>query len=333
MDNKEKIATLRKLFGVPAGKQFDPEVFLLKLGEQISKSNTILQEGVAKLQHISITDANEQSKGIERLTDLIGEMKTLQAELKQAIVDRKIERVEVETIREVPPSKFKIEVEQKDAPLPEPHRNFFTALFTGAVKAPIDGLTEWFGQALDFIRTPKGAIAVKLVDKNGDGFYTAFLNAISGGVNISLGSVESLLTTLTQRDTNTGAAGANTARVTIGYDTGWITTRANYSAAQTDTAIITASGAQRIVVKKVSVMADKANSVDVAARIGFGAANTPTGDGTLLSHPGIAAGSGAVEYEGESGVGAQTLGDDLRITSEVATGGSIDVIVVYKFGT
>jgi hypothetical protein len=108
-----------------------------------------------------------------------------------------------------------------------------------------------------------------------------------------------------------------------------ITTRANYSSAQTDTAIVSASAGQKIVVTRISVLADKANSVDVAARVGFGTANTPTGDGVVLSHPGIAAGSGVVEGNGSGILGIGADAADLRITSEAATSGSIDVVVSY----
>jgi len=108
-----------------------------------------------------------------------------------------------------------------------------------------------------------------------------------------------------------------------------LTLRANYTAAQTDTAIITQGAGGKIVVTRVSVTADNANSVDVQARIGFGAANTPTTTGVLLSHPGIAAGSGVVEGSGAGILGVGADGEDLRITSEVPTDGSIDVLVSY----
>lgn len=108
-----------------------------------------------------------------------------------------------------------------------------------------------------------------------------------------------------------------------------LTLRANYTAAQTDTAIITQGAGGKIVVTRVSVTADNANSVDTQARIGFGTANTPTTTGVLLSHPGIAAGSGVVEGSGAGILGIGADGEDLRITSEVPTGGSIDVLVSY----
>lgn len=108
-----------------------------------------------------------------------------------------------------------------------------------------------------------------------------------------------------------------------------ITTRTNFTAAQTDAALITVAAGLRIVLTRCTVTADNANSVDVQARIGFGASTTPTGVGVVLSHPGIAAGSGLVEGNGCGILGLGADGEDLRITSEVPTGGSIDVVITH----
>lgn len=126
-------------------------------------------------------------------------------------------------------------------------------------------------------------------------------------------------------DGGSGISTAKTVRVIAGPDTNIITRRDNYTSAQTDAAIVTVSGGTKIVVLACTVAADKANSIDVAARIGFGTANTPTGAGVYLSHPGIAAGSGIRE----AGAVVGGDGEDLRITSEVPTGGSIDVVTKY----
>lgn len=108
-----------------------------------------------------------------------------------------------------------------------------------------------------------------------------------------------------------------------------ITHRANYTAAQTDTAVVAVGSGNKIVVTRCSVLVDNACSVDVQARVGFGATTTPTGDDVVLSHPGIAAGSGVVEGNGSGMLGVGGDGEDLRITSEVPTGGSLDVVVSY----
>lgn len=108
-----------------------------------------------------------------------------------------------------------------------------------------------------------------------------------------------------------------------------ITRRDNFTAAQTDVAIVTIATGLKIVVTRISVMASHANTVDVAARVGFGATTTPTAVGVLISHPGIAAGSGVVEGSGSGILGVGADGEDLRITSGVPTTGSIDVVTSY----
>ena len=105
--------------------------------------------------------------------------------------------------------------------------------------------------------------------------------------------------------------------------------RVNYTAAQTDTAIITVSSGTKIVVTRILATADNANTVDVAVRIGFGAATTPTGAGVLAAHPGIPAGAGFATGDGSGILGVGADGEDLRITSEVPTSGSIDVTISY----
>ncbi len=101
--------------------------------------------------------------------------------------------------------------------------------------------------------------------------------------------------------------------------------------AQTDTAIITVSAGTAIVVTKVSVTADNANTVDVSCRIGFGTANTPAVDaaGIILFHPGIAAGSGVIEGNGAGIIGIGASNEDLRVTCEDPVTGSINIIVTY----
>lgn len=115
----------------------------------------------------------------------------------------------------------------------------------------------------------------------------------------------------------------------IGGHPNVVTRRDNYTAAQTNAAIVTIGAGNKIVVTRQSAMCDNANSVDVQVRIGFAAATTPTGAGVVLSHPGIAAGSGVVEGNGSGILGVGADGEDLRITSEVPTGGSLDIVTTY----
>lgn len=105
--------------------------------------------------------------------------------------------------------------------------------------------------------------------------------------------------------------------------------RTNYTAAQTDQTVVTIDATDKIIVTECTVTADNNNSVDVLVRLGFGASATPTGDGVFLSHPGIAAGSSVVEGNGAGILGVGGLGEDIFITSQVPTSGSIDVVITY----
>jgi hypothetical protein len=142
------------------------------------------------------------------------------------------------------------------------------------------------------------------------------------------------------------AFGANPTATTAGRRTRLLTTRAGvpfvigghpnpvtieaaYTAAQTDTAIVTVSGGSKIVVTQIQMLADNANTVDVGFRVGFGTANTPTTIGVVLTHPGVAAGSGVSRGSAGAVAGVGADGEDLRITSEVPTSGSIRVLVTY----
>ena len=115
----------------------------------------------------------------------------------------------------------------------------------------------------------------------------------------------------------------------IGGHPNIISLEAAYTSAQTDTAIITVGAGTIIIVTKVSFLCDNANTVDVGVRVGFGASTTPTTTGVILTHPGVAKGSGVIEGNGSGIIGIGTDGQDLRITCEVPTGGSARVLVNY----
>jgi hypothetical protein len=110
------------------------------------------------------------------------------------------------------------------------------------------------------------------------------------------------------------------------------TTQVNYTdadGAQTNTAIITVGAGTKIVVTHITVTADNANTTDVQCRIGFGAASTPGNDSddVILSHPGIPPGGGITIGNGGGIIGVGADGEDLRITCEDPTDGSIDCVV------
>jgi hypothetical protein len=108
-----------------------------------------------------------------------------------------------------------------------------------------------------------------------------------------------------------------------------VTLEAAYTAAQTDTAIVTVASGLKIVVTAIRVICSNKNTVDVNWRIGFGTANTPTTTGVVSSHPDCPAGSGAIDGDGSGILGIGADGEDLRITSTVPTTGSVRVVVKY----
>lgn len=115
----------------------------------------------------------------------------------------------------------------------------------------------------------------------------------------------------------------------IGGHPNIVTIEAAYTAAQTDTAIVTIATGLKIVVTSLLTRADNANTVDVGFRVGFGTANTPTTTGVVDSHPGVAAGSGTGVGDGSGIVGIGADNEDLRITSEAPTTGSFRVVAKY----
>jgi hypothetical protein len=108
-----------------------------------------------------------------------------------------------------------------------------------------------------------------------------------------------------------------------------IALRTNYTAAQTNAALVTVSSGTKIAVTKAGAFTDNANTVNTQVRIGFGTTTTPTGSGTILTHPGLAAGSGLIEGAGDGLIGVGADNEDLRITSSVPTTGSLDTLIVY----
>jgi len=107
-----------------------------------------------------------------------------------------------------------------------------------------------------------------------------------------------------------------------------VTLAAAYTAAQTDTAIVSVGAGAKIVVTRLTVTCDAANSNQTGYYIGFAAANTPTTTGVVSTHPGVAAGSGLVEGNGAGMLGVGGDAEDLRITCE-DPGGAIRVVVTY----
>jgi len=124
---------------------------------------------------------------------------------------------------------------------------------------------------------------------------------------------------------------------TLGGHPNIVTREYMTTAAQTNDAIIDSVAAtDRIVVTEIEVLADNANSVSPQVRVGFGAASVPaepasgaSTTGIVLTHPGVAAGSGVVRGSGAGIVGIGADGEELRITNSVPTGGQLTVLVSY----
>lgn len=108
-----------------------------------------------------------------------------------------------------------------------------------------------------------------------------------------------------------------------------VTIEAAYTTAQTDTAIVTAGAGAKIVVTRCDLTLDEACTVGVGFRVGFGTANTPTTTGVVSSHPGMVPGGGLAKGDGGGMLGVGADNEDLRITSEVPTGGSLRVVATY----
>jgi hypothetical protein len=110
------------------------------------------------------------------------------------------------------------------------------------------------------------------------------------------------------------------------------------SGAQTDLAIGpgTVSTGTKVVVTRISVKCSNVNSVNVAAKIGFGATSIPadtttaTGSsGILVDHEGIPPGGGFVEGTGGGILGIGADGEELRFTCDAPTSGHVIVSGSY----
>jgi hypothetical protein len=107
------------------------------------------------------------------------------------------------------------------------------------------------------------------------------------------------------------------------------TIKANYTGTQTGAVLVTVGAAQRIVVTRVSVLASNANTVNPSVAVGTNTTTTLTNTDTMLSHPGLAPGSGVVEGNGAGILAIGALDADLRFTCTAPTGGSLDVVASY----
>lgn len=120
----------------------------------------------------------------------------------------------------------------------------------------------------------------------------------------------------------------------IGGHPNVITEEFHFTTAQTNAALVTVGVGTKIVVTAIDATLDHATSVDVGVRVGFAvatltAASSSGVTGIVLSHPGLAAGSGLARGNGSGIIGVGADNEDLRITSEVPTDGALRVTVTY----
>lgn len=100
------------------------------------------------------------------------------------------------------------------------------------------------------------------------------------------------------------------------------------TSAGTDVAMMSVGGTEKLIVTLIQATLDNAATVDVGFRVGYGATTTPaTGNGILLTHPGMAPGESLSRGSGSGVIGAGALGEDIRITNEVPTTGALRILI------
>jgi hypothetical protein len=118
---------------------------------------------------------------------------------------------------------------------------------------------------------------------------------------------------------------------TIGGHPAIITSRTQFTAAQTDASLVgTIATGTKVVVTGFQVTLDNASTVFPSVRIGFGTTNTPTGAGVIGAHGGVPAGGGFGRGDGSAILGVGGDGEELRVTTVgTATGNGIEIIITY----
>ena len=108
------------------------------------------------------------------------------------------------------------------------------------------------------------------------------------------------------------------------------TIRLQFTAAQTNVAVITVGSGTRIIVTSFQFTLDNASTVFPQVRLGFGTANTPTTTGVIGAHGGVPAGGGFGRGDGSGVIGIGGDDEDLRITTVgAATGNGCELVVTY----
>lgn len=117
---------------------------------------------------------------------------------------------------------------------------------------------------------------------------------------------------------------------TIGGHPNIVTIALNFTAAQTNVAVITVSAGTKIVVTGFTVTLDNASTVFPTVKLGFATATTPSTTGVIGAHGGLPAGGGFSRGDGSGIIGIGADDEDLRITTTgVATGNGVWLVVTY----
>jgi len=112
----------------------------------------------------------------------------------------------------------------------------------------------------------------------------------------------------------------------------------NTTAVQTNDDMLGAIAAgTRVHLVGIDLTVDEATTVGVDVRIGFGAASVPTEAasgatavaGVPVSYPGIPPGGGITKMWPSDKLPSGALGEELRITNSVPTGGKLTVVITY----
>lgn len=109
-----------------------------------------------------------------------------------------------------------------------------------------------------------------------------------------------------------------------------VTVRLQFTAVQTNVAVVTVAGGLKIVVTGFQVTVDNTTTVFPSILLGFGATTTPTTTGVIGAHGGVPAGGGFGRGDGSGILGIGADGEDLRITtSGTVTGNGVELVVTY----
>lgn len=108
---------------------------------------------------------------------------------------------------------------------------------------------------------------------------------------------------------------------------------ADSDGAQTDAALVTVSAGTKIVVTRLTVICDNANTGDCRVAIGFGTANVPTaalaGVNGMLVDGSFDGGAGVTIGDGSGIIGIGADNEDLRLTCSDPAGGNIRISYSY----